>query len=154
MNITRQAATITHIALMLASGVSRIGVASAAPATPGRTSEAIAATGPAIRSLFFIDFLLARRSTPRRSRLANEAKVRTGRRAVFRRLEQIPGERFSRMERRRLRLAIGSGDHAIPTPADGPDRIRCAPRRRSRPRAAARPGAAGGAEDEQPRPGP
>ena len=56
MNITSTAATITHIALMLASGVSRIGVASAPKATPGRTSEAIAATGPAIKSLFFIRF--------------------------------------------------------------------------------------------------
>src|SRR6478736_1273228 len=56
MNMTSTPATITHIALMLASGVSRIGVASAAPATPGSTSEAIAATGPAIMSLFFIDF--------------------------------------------------------------------------------------------------
>ena len=53
MNITSTPATITHIALMLASGVSRIGV-SAPKATPGRTSEAIAATGPAIKSLFFI----------------------------------------------------------------------------------------------------
>ena len=60
MNITRTPATITHIALMLASGVSRIGV-SAPKATPGRTSEAIAATGPAIKSLFFIDSLLAHR---------------------------------------------------------------------------------------------
>ena len=75
MNITRQAATITHMALMLASGVSRIGVASAPNATPGRTSEATAATGPAIKSLFFIDSLLARRSMPRRSRLVNGAKV-------------------------------------------------------------------------------
>ena len=89
MNITSTAATITHMALMLASGVSRIGVASAPKATPGRTSEAIAANGPAINSLFFIDSLLAPRSTPRRSRLVNGAKVRTGARGVFRRLEEI-----------------------------------------------------------------
>ena len=56
MNITRQAATITHIALMLASGVSRIGVSSAPKATPGTTSEAITAAGAAIISLFFIRF--------------------------------------------------------------------------------------------------
>src|SRR3954469_5393513 len=64
MNITRQAATITHMALMLAPGVSKIGVGSAPKATPGRTSEAIAATGAAIKSLFFIDSLLAHRSLP------------------------------------------------------------------------------------------
>ncbi len=56
MNITRQAATITHIALMLASGVSRIAGASAPKAAPGNTSEAIAATGAAIISLLFIPF--------------------------------------------------------------------------------------------------
>jgi hypothetical protein len=42
----------------------------AAEAAPGIASEATAATRPAIKSLFFIEFLLAHRgSRPRRSRL-------------------------------------------------------------------------------------
>ena len=45
MNITRQAATITHIALMLASGRLSQDRRFGAEATPGTTSEATAATG-------------------------------------------------------------------------------------------------------------
>ena len=61
MNITSIAATTTHIALMLASGVSSTGVPCAS-AAPGRTREAATASGAAISSLFFISFLLARRA--------------------------------------------------------------------------------------------
>src|SRR4051794_41973437 len=114
MNITRTPATITHIALMLASGVSRIGTASAPKATPGRTSEATAATGPVIKSLFFIDFLLVHRSPGCGGRGVGDSggTVNSAREAVFRRGGGIPAARFLQM----ARLRAQSPAHGGPPP--------------------------------------
>src|SRR5215212_3629819 len=98
MNMTRTAATITHMVFTLDT-VSPSDGPSAASAAPGTAREASTAIGPARKSLVDIGFLLVGAGgarPPDRVDQGTNPTVRSGAPKVFRHVSRIRGREFSR----------------------------------------------------------